>query len=160
MSHTPSQKKIIEIATRALENNPNITLKELANVVAEAGLINTRTRKPYTLSTMYYTLSRMPEMLRFRAGKTYKKLPLIIRMKNFPNITEWLLSTAQGEIVNEKDLTIEMVKSRELYGICDLPIMLAADKVWWVFDGKQPLLRDRVEGDNIRMRYVKLQVMY
>ena len=159
MNLTPDKRKIIDICTKLHEEKPNATLKELAKAVSDSGLINSKTRKPYTLSTMYYTMSRLPEMQRFRTDKTKIRNPLIINMPQFPILSKWLVDNVMGEVIDQDKVTVDYAKGREIYGVCSIPAMMAASKVWWLFEGKVPVAWD-IPSNGYRFRYLKFEVVY
>lgn len=159
MNLTPGKKKIIEIAKQVFESNGNVTLDELAKACSEAGLINSATRKPYTRSTMHYTLKTIPELQKYRLDKNNQRRPLIIMMARYPKLSEWMAENIPGEIIDEATVTFETAKDRDVYGTCDLPIMLQATKVWWPVNKRGALVEDKFD-DSYMWRMVKFEVLY
>lgn len=109
------------------------TLYALRDEVERRGIYNTATRKPYSYSTMHYILSRIPRSSRGKlTDQRARKTPVIIKMKKYPKITEWMLQNIEGDVIDEDDLTIEAVKGRPVYGMGDLAVLMHAKQVWWL----------------------------
>ena len=98
-------------------------------------------------------------MQRFRSDKLNIRRPLVLMLPNYPVLSDWMRENIPGDVILNGDITIDMVQGREIYGWCDLPIMMAAAKVWWMFDRKQPLLRDIISPE-YRWRYLTWRVLY
>ncbi|MBE0574140.1 hypothetical protein IH575_04530 [Candidatus Dojkabacteria bacterium] len=109
------------------------TLNQLRDEVARRGIYNTATRKPYSYSTMHYILSRVPRSSRGKLiDQKSRKTPVIVRMKKYPKITEYMLNTIDGDVIDEDDLTLEAVKGKHVYGMGNLAILMHAKQVWWL----------------------------
>lgn len=146
------------------EGSSSVTYRELTNRLRDIGVINPATRKPYTLSTMYYHMSRNPDFLALRkdVGDTKGKgaRPIIVMHYMYPNISKWFEEHVDGIVEYVEDLDYDTVVGRHVYGFGSLPIMMHASCVWWLFDSKgQPLIFDHIP-DKVFIHKIKLEKVY
>ena len=142
------------------ERGKEVSFREIAEELASRGVFNTDTRKPYTLSTMYYILSRTPEGKKNRKQQV-KKQPLLILMRKYPKISQWMVDNLEGEVIDEFAVTPEIVKGKHVYGFADVPSMMGASKMWWVCRGNSKVLitEDEIPED-VTWRQVEIRVLY
>lgn len=134
MSSFVNRDLVFEYYKKVMEANPNAILRDVVKAMADDGIINPATRKPYSHSTIHYALQRFPEAQKVKGQNTTKMTPIVVRMADFPLISKWLEENiSNAEVIDEKDLTVEKVAGRRLYGYGSPAILLACAKVWWPF---------------------------
>lgn len=134
MSSHVDRELVFEYYKKVTEVNPNAILKDVVKAMADDGIKNPATGEPWSHSTIHYVLQRFPEAQKLKGEKTTKIRPIVVRMADFPLISKWLEENiSNAEVVDEKDLTVEKVTGRRLYGYGNPAILLACAKVWWPF---------------------------
>lgn len=134
MSSHVDRELVFEYYKKVFGADPKANLKDVVKAMADAGIINPATRKPYSHSTIHYALQRFPEAQKVKGQKTTKYVPIVVRMADFPLMSKWLEENiSDAEVIDEKDLTVEKVAGRRLYGYGNPAILLSCAKVWWPF---------------------------
>lgn len=134
MSSHVDRELVFEYYKRVMEANPDAILKDVVKAMADDGLKNPATGKPWSNSTIHYALQRFPEAQKLKGEKTTRMTPIVVRMALFPLISQWLEENiSNAEVIDEKDLTVEKVTGRKLYGYGSPAVLLACTKVWWPF---------------------------
>lgn len=134
MSSHVDRELVLEYYKRIIEADPSATLKDVVKAMADDGIKNPATGQPWSHSTIHYALQRFPEAQKVKSTNITKIKPIIVRMPDFPLISQWLEENiSNAEVINQEDLTVENVTGRRLYGYGNPAILLACAKVWWPF---------------------------
>lgn len=159
MAGTVSREVVLDWYKKVLAENPRCTLSDVQEAMAKAGLKNTATGRPWSLSTIHYALQRHPEALNLKSKNNVRKvLPVLVMMKDYPLVSKWLADNIKGEAINEDDLTIAAVKGRPMYGWTSPAFMVEASKVWWPFKHKHgALITDQEIDDTIRFQLIEVK---
>ena len=158
MSSHVNRELVFEYYKRVMEANPDAILRDVVQAMADDGLKNPATGEPWSRSTIHYALQRFPEAQKLKGEKTTKMTPIVVRMADFPLISQWLESNITGaEVIDEKDLTVEKVTGRRLYGYGSPAILLACAKVWWPFIPRKGAVSEDMELDSsIRFHSIEM----
>ena len=162
MAARVDREVVLETYKEVLAKNPYAILKDVEKALADKGVINPATRKPYSHSTIHYVLQRFPEAQQLKGKNNTRDVRIVVRMADFPLISQWLADNiTKAEVVDEKDLTKEMVKGRWLYGWAKPDILLACAKVWWPFIPRKGAVTEDMELDNsIRFHAIDITLKY
>ena len=162
MASRVDRELVLETYKEVLSENPGAILMDVVKALATKGIKNPSTRKPYTLSTVHYALQRFPEAQQIKGNNNTHSESIVVRMADYPLISQWLESNiTKAEVVNEKDLTKNMVRGRWLYGWARPAILMACAKVWWPFIPRVGAVLEDMEIDNtIYLRSIDLKKVY
>lgn len=149
MASNVDRNIVLETYKEVIEKNPYAILKDVEKALADKGIKNPSTGKPYSHSTIHYALQRFPEAQQIKGDKNTRDVRIVVRMALFPLISQWLADNiTKSIVVDEKDLTREMVKGKWLYGWAKPDILLACGKVWWPFIPRKGAVTEDMELDN------------
>ena len=149
MASNVDRNIVLETYKEVIEKNPYAILRDVEKALADKGIKNPSTGKPYSHSTIHYALQRFPEAQQIKGDKNTRDVRIVVRMALFPLISQWLASNiTKAIVVDEKDLTREMVKGKWLYGWAKPDILLACGKVWWPFIPRKGAVTEDMELDN------------
>jgi hypothetical protein len=162
MASRVDRETVFEVYKEVLRDNPNAILKDVVQALADRGIKNPSTRKPYTLSTVHYALQRFPEAQQLKGNNNTHAESIVVRMADYPLISQWLeTNITKAEVVDEKDLTKNMVRGRWLYGWAKPAILMACARVWWPFIPRVgPVLEDMELDNTIYFRTIDLKKVY
>jgi hypothetical protein len=159
MSSHVNRELVLEYYNKVLAANPDAILKDVVQAMADDGLKNPATGQPWSHSTIHYALQRFPEAQKAKGQNTTKIRPIVVRMVLFPLISKWLEENiSNAEVIDEKDLTVEKVAGRRLYGYGSPAVLLACAKVWWPFIPRKGAVSEDMELDG-SIRFHSLEMI-
>jgi len=104
--------------------------KDILDHISDAGVVNRRTGKPYSLSMIYKVIRGHSKLVHIKKQYIRDVSPYVVMDKRYPLLCAWLLRNIPGA-KPAGEVTVTFARRRIFYGVLPIDCVYVARRVLW-----------------------------